>query len=370
MTHESESDERPEHGVIDGQDGQSLCAASADPDQPTAESRRKILDTDQASSDSDQTLADSDQTSADRDQAAADRDQDASDEDLAAGGDPARHAISRDVRRQTTRERQEAAAERMRTANARDYLAHGRDLAGRARDLAAEGRDRAMTALENSIAQEDTARAVTGAEIVIRAGALRQRAARYREKAAEYRVQAAADREAAAQDRELAARDRQAASADRELLLRQVAAAETDALTGARTRNAGHEELQREIDRCHRTSIPLTVVYVDVVGLKARNDSRGHAAGDQLLIDVVACIRAHLRTYDHITRVGGDEFVCAMPNMTLAAATTRFSLIASALAAAPDPSAIRAGFAELAPSDTVATLIARADCDLTAARHS
>jgi len=107
-----------------------------------------------------------------------------------------------------------------------------------------------------------------------------------------------------------------------------------------------------------------------VVGLKARNDSRGHVAGDQLLIDVVACIRAHLRTYDQITRVGGDEFVCAMPNMTIASAQERFRLIASALAGAPDAGAIRVGYAELAPSDATAELIARADSDLTATRRA
>jgi diguanylate cyclase (GGDEF)-like protein len=370
VTHESESDDRPEYGVIDGQDDQRLSLAAGDSAHSTAHGKRRIPQSDQASSGTDQTLADRDQTLADRDQAAADRDQDASDEDLAAGGDPGRHAASRGVRRQTTRERQQTAAERMRIARARDYVAHGRDLAGRARDLAAEARDRAMEALDTSVAREDTVRAVTGAEIVIRAGALRQRAARYREKAAAYRAQAAVDRQAAARDRELAARDREAAGADRELLLRQVVAAETDSLTGTRTRKAGHDDLQREIDRCHRTSIPLTVAYVDVVGLKARNDSVGHTAGDQLLIDVVACIRGHLRTYDHITRVGGDEFVCAMPNMTLAAAHTRFTLVASALAGTPEPAAIRTGFAELAPSDTAAELIARADGDLTVTRRT
>jgi diguanylate cyclase (GGDEF)-like protein len=329
-----------------------------------------LMEADQTSSDGDQRLSDSDQTSAERDQAAADRDQDASDEDLAAGVNPAAYAFSRDVRRRTTRERERTATTRLQTAGQRDAVANARDLAGRARDLAAEARDRAMAALDKLTAAEDGSRAVTGAEVVIRAGALRQRAARYREQAAEYRVQAAADRQAAARDRALGARDRLAAAAERELLSRQLAAAETDGLTGTRTRKAGQQDLQREIDRCHRTSVPLTIAYVDVVGLKARNDSLGHAAGDQLLIDVVACIRAHLRTYDHIMRVGGDEFVCAMPNMTIAGAQTRFDGIASALADAPDASSIRSGFAQLAPSDDAAELIARADADLTATRRN
>lgn len=272
-------------------------------------------------------------------------------------------------RRQTTRERELTAADRMRTALERDAVAHARDVAGRARDLAAEARDRAMAQLDKSTAHEDTARAAIGAEVFIRAGALRQRAARYRAQAADLRAQAAADRQAAAHDREQGARDRLAALADRELLLCRLAAAETDALTGTRTRKAGLEGLAREIDRCDRTSTPLSLAYVDVVGLKACNDSHGHAAGDQLLIDVIACIRAHLRTYDHITRMGGDEFVCAMPNLALADAQTRFAHIASALAGAPDAHAIRSGFAELAPGESADALIARADHDLIAARR-
>ena len=361
--------EPPGNGVVGRQKGPRLSAAArVEVEAALARSEQSLAETDQTSADSDQTLADSDQTSAERDQAAADRDQYASDEDLAAGVSPSAYAYSRDVRRQTAREREETAADRMQTAIERDAVAHTRDVAGRARDLAAEARDHAMAALEKVAAHDDTARAVTGAEVVIRAGALRQRAARYRAQAAEHRAQAASDRQATAHDRELAARDRLAALADRELLTRRLAAAETDSLTGTRTRKAGLDDLQREIDRCRRTGTPLSIAYFDVVGLKARNDSQGRPAGDQLLIDVVACIRAHVRTYDHVTRMGGDEFVCAMPNMTIADAQTRFSQIACALAGAPDAHAIRTGFAELEASETTSQLIARADHALTATR--
>src|SRR6202011_6011047 len=107
--------------------------------------------------------------------------------------------------------------------------------------------------------------------------------------------------------REQAARDRLQAQADREALLHQLAIAETDALTGTRTRAAGLAELDHEIDRARRTTSPLVVAYVDVVGLKAVNDTRGHAAGDELLQHVVRAIRGHLRSYDSIVRLGGDE---------------------------------------------------------------
>jgi diguanylate cyclase (GGDEF)-like protein len=369
--------DHPENGAILGRqrDG-AAAAARLETTSTLAESEQSLAEIDQTSSDSDQTGSDGDQTSSDRDQAtadreqaAADRDQAASDDDFAAGVNPVAYASSRDVRRQSTREREQTALARMQTAVERDAIAHARDVAAHARDLAGEARDRAMAKLEASTAKEDGARAVTGAEVVIRAGALRQRAARYRAQAAEHRAQAATDREAAARDRELGARDRLAALADRELLLGRLAAAETDPLTGTRTRKAGLEDLQREADRCERTGTPLSVAYVDVVGLKARNDSQGHSAGDQLLVDVASYMRAHLRSYDHITRVGGDEFVCAMPNMTLADARVRFCQIACALAGAPEPHAIRTGFAELAPGESSAELIARADRELTATRR-
>jgi len=71
---------------------------------------------------------------------------------------------------------------------------------------------------------------------------------------------------------------------------------------------------------------------VDVDGLKAMNDSRGHAAGDQLLREIADSIRAHLRPYDLSVRYGGDEFLCALPDMTMAEAAERFALVNAHLA--------------------------------------
>ena len=82
----------------------------------------------------------------------------------------------------------------------------------------------------------------------------------------------------------------------------------------------------------------------------------------------MAGIRAHLRSYDVIIRFGGDEFVCAMPNMTLADARERFSQLRAALAAGPDSRAIRTGFAQLGTGERAGTLIERADADLIAGR--
>ncbi len=113
----------------------------------------------------------------------------------------------------------------------------------------------------------------------------------------------------------------------------------------------------------------LVVAYVDVVGLKALNDSEGHQAGDEQIKRVVRVIREHLRSYDLIIRLGGDEFLCAMSNMTMSDAHDLFSEVAGELAAAPHATAITTGFADLAPDDGTTELIARADGELIATRR-
>ena len=206
---------------------------------------------------------------------------------------------------------------------------------------------------------------------------MRDLAARTRDDAADDRQSAtgqgehaADDRHAAAEDREQAARERLHALVDREILADELAVTAIDPLTGARTRAAGLADLDREIDRCRRTGEPLVVTYVDVVGLKAVNDTLGHRAGDDLLKHAVRSIQQHLRPYDLVIRVGGDEFLCAMSSMSLPDARERFAIIAAALTVAPAATAIRAGFAVLRPGDSAAELIARADDELIAGGHA
>ena len=267
--------------------------------------------------------------------------------------------------RQEAPELDAEADELMVAARVRDAMAQARDRAAVARDEAAEVRDRELSRREAAAGTSIGPRPITGAEIVMRAQAQRKLAARHRAEAAEHRALAARDRRLAALDREQAARDRELSAADREALARRVALASTDELTGARTRSAGLAEFERDLARCRRAAEPLVVAFVDVVGLKAVNDSAGHIAGDDLLRRVVAEIRAHLRSYDLIIRLGGDEFLCVMANTTKRDARGRFERIAAALAADSDAAAIRAGFAELTSDETADELVARADAELT-----
>lgn len=274
--------------------------------------------------------------------------------------------INADPREQSPRRGPDAALSRLAAAAQRDLAAAARDVAAEARDEAAEQRDRELAPRDAAWCDADAA--VTGAQILLPAAETRRRAAADRAAAAAARARAAADRECAAADRSKAARDRVEAQVDREALMRRVALAETDALTGARTRGAGLADVDHEIARARRTSTPLAVAYVDVVGLKAINDTQGHAAGDALLQRAVHCIRAQLRSYDVIVRVGGDEFVCVLSGATLADAAQRFTAVRAGLAAAPEPCDVRIGLAALRPDETSADLIGRADAELPAQR--
>ena len=76
--------------------------------------------------------------------------------------------------------------------------------------------------------------------------------------------------------------------------------------------------------RARREGTSLVVAFVDVDGLKAVNDTHGHAAGDDVLRAVAERLRARMRSYDLLVRMGGDEFLCALPNITVAEARERF----------------------------------------------
>ena len=112
------------------------------------------------------------------------------------------------------------------------------------------------------------------------------------------------------------------------------------------------------------------LAFIDVDHLKALNDSQGHVAGDALLRLIGNTVRANIRPYDVLVRYGGDELICAMPNLSAAQARERFRKIAVVLASAGIGHSITFGLAEAQPSDSVQDLIARADEQLLEERRA
>ena len=83
----------------------------------------------------------------------------------------------------------------------------------------------------------------------------------------------------------------------------------TDALTDLLNRRGMSERLQVELDRARREGSPPGLLLVDVDRFKEVNDRFGHASGDAVLVEVGARIAGALRSYDAVSRWGGEEFV-------------------------------------------------------------
>jgi diguanylate cyclase (GGDEF)-like protein len=229
---------------------------------------------------------------------------------------------------QTGDDRDQSAQQRDRKAEAHDQEAVTRDKRSDARDQRAEARDEADGEIDTAAASD--------------------------------RAAAHDDREEAATDRGHSADDRNAAAGDRSMSAWERRRSSIDELTGAYRRDAGMLELEREIIRAKRTERLVTLAFVDVIGLKATNDSLGHAAGDQLLRGTVESMLTRLRPYDLIVRLGGDEFVCLLLDLDLPGAVKRFEAIKEDLGANQKGS-ITVGLAEMRLEDSLQELVVRAD---------
>ena len=144
--------------------------------------------------------------------------------------------------------------------------------------------------------------------------------------------------------------------------------AHQDALVSLPNRRGFMRALDRFIDRASRYGEHSAMLYVDLDGLKMINDTFGHQAGDEALIQVAELLVGGVRKSDVVARIGGDEFAILLAHSDESsaheAATRLVDMIADCdFTHAGDslPLSVAIGVAMINGDDTAETVIARAD---------
>ncbi|MEZ4322827.1 MAG: GGDEF domain-containing protein [Myxococcota bacterium] len=96
---------------------------------------------------------------------------------------------------------------------------------------------------------------------------------------------------------------------ERQFLDHLYKSATRDSLTGLSNRRHFQERLDSEVAWHRRHEAPLTLLFVDIDHFKLVNDSHGHLAGDEVLVQIAELIQAICRIEDVVARWGGEEFV-------------------------------------------------------------
>ena len=107
--------------------------------------------------------------------------------------------------------------------------------------------------------------------------------------------------------------------------------ATTDPLTGVYNREQLEILLTQAISTARRSKSNGCFVYLDIDNFKKINDSLGHNAGDQALVDVCAVLKANLRESDAVGRLGGDEFGIILNNANQNAGSRKATQLAEIL---------------------------------------
>ncbi len=137
----------------------------------------------------------------------------------------------------------------------------------------------------------------------------------------------------------------------------------TDELTGAANRRELERHFTMGVSRFERYQVPLSFIMADVDHFKAINDSRGHNAGDAVLVEIVRIMQQSIRPDDIIARWGGDEFVIMLESTT-EDATALARRLSEALADRHVPCTLSIGIAAYAGGESLEQVIKKADSAL------
>lgn len=144
--------------------------------------------------------------------------------------------------------------------------------------------------------------------------------------------------------------------------------AHQDTLINLPNRRGFMRELERLIDRVQRYGNGAALLFVDLDGLKIINDSFGHKAGDEALIQVADLLSKGVRRSDVVARIGGDEFGILLENATEASAHETASRLIDMIADCDFehdgdalPLSVAIGVGMIDASDTPEAVMSRAD---------
>jgi diguanylate cyclase (GGDEF)-like protein len=144
--------------------------------------------------------------------------------------------------------------------------------------------------------------------------------------------------------------------------------ADQDHLLPLLNRRAFVRELTRYIAYSDRYGTPASLIYFDLDGFKAINDTHGHAGGDAVLAHFAETLRTNVRDTDLVGRLGGDEFGVILSHATQEQAYKKADSLADKLKASPTewrsrsiPMTFSYGAFELKSGESAETAMARAD---------
>jgi two-component system, cell cycle response regulator len=152
----------------------------------------------------------------------------------------------------------------------------------------------------------------------------------------------------------------------------------TDSLTRAYNREYFNKHMQTEMAQSPGTSGGLSLLFLDIDHFKKVNDTYGHAAGDAVLVELVARVKARLRQSDVLCRYGGEEFAAVLRGSDLDTAVRLAERMRQAVRRHPFVHeshriavTVSIGCASLdeCPDTTIDGLIAKADQRLYVAKH-
>jgi diguanylate cyclase (GGDEF)-like protein len=147
--------------------------------------------------------------------------------------------------------------------------------------------------------------------------------------------------------------------------------AHEDSLVGLPNRRGFMRALERLIDRVSRYQEKAALLFVDLDGLKVINDTFGHQAGDEALVQVAKLLLGGVRKSDIVARIGGDEFAILLVHSDEQSAHETATRLVDLIADSDFthcgetmPLSVAIGAAGINGDDTAESVIARADKEM------